>query len=111
MEPDLSNRRRFKRIQAPVYCRPAGLRALFEAGRAVSNISLGGIRLYSDEPFKLGLRLELEVFLPDQSSVTLTAKAVWIDELPEDAPAAFDVGFEFLNIAPRDQNRLSAFLE
>lgn len=105
------NRRKFKRIAAPVYCRPAGLRALFEAGRAVNDISLGGIRLYSDESFKLGSRLELEVFLPDQSSVTLTAKAVWIDSLPKDAPAAFDVGFEFLNISQRDQSRLSAFIE
>lgn len=104
------NRRRFKRVAAPVYCRPAGLRSFFEAGRAVNDISPGGIRLYSDEAFKVGARLELEVFLPDQTSVTVTARAVWVDNLPSNAPAAYDVGFEFVDISPRDHLRLGQIL-
>jgi len=67
--------------------------------RQANDISLGGIRLYSDEAFKVGSRLELEIFLPDDSSITVTARTVWVDTLPAGGPAAYEVGFAFVDIS------------
>ena len=102
-------RRRFKRLQAPVYCRPVGLK-LFERKPTV-DISLGGARIYSDEEMKRGGRLELELFLPDGSSVTCRVEVAWVQALPAVAPVRFDVGLKFTDIGEHDRALLSTVLE
>lgn len=110
--PPEDNRRKFKRVQAPVYCRPVGLAFKFlHAKQQPIDISLGGLRIYSDEGIKQGAKLELELFLPDGSSVTCRVEVVWVDELPAGTPAKHDVGLKFIDIKPADLARLGEVLE
>ena len=105
-------RRQYKRVIAPVYCRPAGIGLRFlEGKRKPLDISLGGMRIYADEPVKKGTKLELELFLPDNSSVTCKVEVVWIDALPAGAPAKHDVGLKFIDIKDGDRARLAAVLD
>jgi c-di-GMP-binding flagellar brake protein YcgR len=102
------NRRKFPRLKAPSIYRAAPFRLRREP---VINISLGGIRIYSDEELKIGKRLEMELFLPDNTSIVCTARVVWQKTLPEGEAAKYDVGFEFLNIPPDALKRLTKVLE
>lgn len=105
----MENRRSFPRVNAPVFCRPVG-KPLF-GRRQVADASLGGLRLYADEPPNPGDRLELELFLPEGQEVTCTVEVVWVDDLPEGSPARHDVGVKFVNIAEKDRQHLSAVLK
>lgn len=106
------DRRAYKRVQAPVYCRPVGIAFRFLQPKAQPlDISLGGLRIYSDEAIKKGTRLELELFLPDNSGVTCKVEVVWVDALPAGSPARHDVGLKFIDVKPEDRARLAAVLE
>lgn len=98
----------FPRLNAPVRCRPRGLRWLHE--RPPSGVSLGGARIYSDERMAVGAQLDLELFLPDGSTVSAGAEVAFVDELPGGAPARFDVGLRFLELQHADRSRLAAVL-
>ena len=102
------DRRKYPRLNAPIYYRSA---QFFSRRTPVVNISLGGIRVYSDEGLKIGKRLELELFLPDKTSIVCTARVVWQKPLPEGAVAKYEVGIEFLEINPDVVERLSKVLE
>ncbi len=101
--PSETERRKFPRYNAPVCYRPA---PFFSARKPVVDIGLGGIRIYSDDKFKVGKRLELELFLPDGDILMFTAKVVWQKKLSEDAVAKYDVGLQFLNIPEDSLERL-----
>ena len=105
----MDDRRKFHRVNASVFCRPLG-QPLFGRRKAV-DVSLGGLRVYADDPPMPGDRLELELFLPDQSEVVCTVEVVWVDGLPEGSPARHDVGVKFVSISPADRERLSAVLK
>lgn len=107
------DRRQYKRVHAPVYCRPVGLALRFLNGdkRKAEDISLGGMRIYADEEPKRGARLELELFMPDGRSVTCRVEVVWVDPLPAGAPAKFDVGLKYTEIRDEDRARLSVVLD
>jgi hypothetical protein len=64
------------------------------------DVSLGGIRIYSDDPLKVGELLKMEFFLPDTPPVTYTAEVVWVEPLEKGAPARFDVGLKFIQLEP-----------
>jgi len=98
------DRRKFQRVDAPVFCRPIG-QPLFGRRKAV-DVSLGGLRIYADDPPKAGDRMELELFLPDQTELACTVEVVWVDDLPEGSPARHDVGVKFVFIQPVDRERL-----
>jgi Tfp pilus assembly protein PilZ len=68
--------------------------------REAIDVSLGGIRIYSDEPHGVGELVKMEFFVKDAPAVTYTAEVVWIEPLPTDAPAKFDVGLKFINLEP-----------
>ncbi len=111
---DQPERRRFKRLNAPVYCRPLGR----PIGGATENeklkaqdISLGGVRVYTDDKHKPGDRLELELWLPDGESITLDTAVVWVDALEKSEPARFEVGLKFVDVAQNDLARLEAVLK
>lgn len=101
-------RRHFMRLRAPMLCRPRGL-GLFKQ-RAARDVSMGGVRIYSDDPVKVGTKLEIEMFLQDRSSIVAGVEVVWVDELGEDKPARFDVGLKFLELKPEDHERLEEVL-
>jgi c-di-GMP-binding flagellar brake protein YcgR len=88
-------RRRFPRLAAPVYYRVAKSDDLRQR---VSDISVGGVRVYSDERYEVGQKLELELFFPNDVSGKSIARVVWIKELPPGSGAVYDVGLEFLEI-------------
>jgi len=105
----MDDRRKFQRVNAPVFCRPVGY-PLFGRRRAL-DVSLGGLRIYADDPPETGDRLELELYLPDQTELTCIVEVVWIDDLPEGSPARHDVGVKFVTIHPDDRERLQTVLE
>jgi hypothetical protein len=92
-------RRQYRRIQAPVYCRPAGV-GLLEGRRETVDISLGGVRVFSDDKYTLGSLVKMEFFVVDGPAVTYTAQVVWLGKLPPGAPAKFDVGLKFVDLRP-----------
>jgi hypothetical protein len=101
-------RRRFPRIMVPVLYR---VPRVLTAKRHISNLSLGGVRIFSDERLKPGERLELEFFLPSGLSVKAMARVVWIAELPEGSEAVYDVGMEFVEMSKEVLEQIKGVLE
>jgi PilZ domain len=102
------NRRQFPRVNVSVFCRPIG-KPLFGRQRA-TDVSLGGVRLYADEPSAVGDRLALELFFPDGRELQCKVEVVWVDELPAGSPARFDVGLKFIEIEPDARAQLTALV-
>jgi c-di-GMP-binding flagellar brake protein YcgR len=109
-ESDKSNgeRRRFPRLAAPVYYRVAKSEDLRQR---VSNISVGGVRIYSDERYEIDQRLELELFFPNNISGKGIARVVWIKELPPGSGAVYDIGLEFLDLPDEAMRELLSALK
>ena len=101
-------RRQFPRVKAPVL-----YRAVSTAGskHEISDISLGGIRIFSNERIRKGKRLEMELFLPKGYSLTVTAKVVWVRPLPKGSASPFDMGLEFISLPPNAMTELKTVLE
>jgi len=93
---------------APIFYRTP---RIFSRKRRIANISLGGVRIYSDEDLKVGKRLELEFFLPDGNSIRALARVVWTETLPSDADAVYDIGLEFIELSEVAMNELKKVLE
>ena len=107
-----SERRKFKRLNAPVLCRPLGATLIDEEGkRKVQDISLGGVCVYTDDKHRVGEHLELELFLPTGDTVTLDTVIVWIDPLAATEPAKFEIGLQYVDIAASDLARIEAVLK
>lgn len=104
------DRRRYRRARAPIYVRPVGALA-YAVKRQVNDISLGGLRAYSDEGQKPGTRLEMELFFSDGGSATVLAEVVWVEALPEGSPARFDIGLRCVDARPEDLDRIAQVLE
>jgi len=94
-----TERRRYRRIQAPVYCRPAGVTLLARHREAV-DISLGGGRVYSDDRHRPGALVKMEFFVEGCPAVTYTAEVVWIEALPPRSVAKYDLGLKFVDLSP-----------
>lgn len=106
---ETDDRRRFPRVQAPVLYRPAGLKA-FHHPRRTTDVSLGGIRVYSDEYHKIGANLDLDVILPDKTLIRCWTEVVWIEGFAGPAGTSYDVGLRFTDIAAEDLERLASVL-
>ena len=107
----IPSRPSYRRIQAPVYHRPT---SWFSQGLRRENASNPspdvGFLSYSDEAVKVARLLEMDVFLPDQSSVTVVVEVTWCDPLPRDAPARFDVGLRLVYVEAAATARLESVL-
>lgn len=80
-----------------MYCRPARRRLLRR--RKVVDVGLGGMRVYSDDAFVVGDRLEIDLLSADGDDfVTCLTEVVWIREIEGGKPARYDVGLRFLEI-------------
>ncbi len=99
-------RRRYRRLKAPILVRPVSA-LVYRAKQKVNDISLGGLRAYSDEREKPGTRLELELLFSDGISATVLAEVVWVESLPEGSPARFDVGLRFVDASSEDLDRIA----
>jgi Tfp pilus assembly protein PilZ len=103
-------RRKFKRLHAPVLCRPLGATLVGKGEQEVQDISMGGVRVFTDDTHKVGDHLELELFLPEGEAVTLDTQIMWIDTLAAGAPAKFEIGLRFIDVSATDAQRLEAVL-
>lgn len=103
-----SDRRRFPRLAAPLYARPARLRRV--DWQQVLDASLGGVRIYSDEEFSAKIPLELDLFLKDGTTLSCVARVAWTKKLPVDAVARFEVGLAFTEASPAMLDQLKTVL-
>jgi len=85
-------RRRFPRLNVPLFYRPA---RLFGPRQPAHDVSRGGIKVYTDDALELGTRLEIELFLPEGDSLTLDVRVAWLRELVGQS-ARYEAGLEFL---------------
>jgi hypothetical protein len=98
------DRRQHRRFDAAIQVRP--LSSPTQAPpRRVRDVSLGGLRAYTDEPFLGGARLELELLFQDTVYARVLAEVVWLEPLPDDAPARYHVGLRYIDQANRDRAR------
>lgn len=87
----------------------------FKASRT-KNISTGGACTVLNEKLSSGTKLIAEISLPNhRPPVILTAQVVWTsEETTQPDPSGirhFNVGIEFINISPRDRDRLRTFID
>ena len=101
--------RQFPRLQAPACCRALGSWSTGPS-RQVVDLSEHGARVHSDIDRPAGERLELEILLPDETSVVLAAIVVWSERLPKGAQAAYDIGLCFVDPPPEARARLAQVL-
>lgn len=77
---------------------------------ATRDISAGGLRLLSPEPFPRFERLDLEVLLPDSSWLRVATKVAWSVKLDVDSAAEYECGLRFVDLTPADRARLQPLL-
>ena len=100
----MSERRHYPRLNADVLWRSAGLRA---PRRPVADMSLGGMRVYSDELVPVGDRIQMELLVPGEAPIELLARVVRVHILPPSGPAFCDVSLEFLTMTSEARRRLA----
>jgi hypothetical protein len=64
------------------------------------DVSLGGLRVYSDRTLRVGERLNLELHTEEFPPVACTTEIARIELLAAEAPALFGVGLRFVNLDP-----------
>lgn len=69
------------------------------------------MRVYSDEPYQVGSRFEVELFLGSGNSVTCVTEVVWIRKIEGGQPAAYDLGLSFLHVPRQGLEQLRKALE
>ncbi len=74
------------------------------------DVSLGGVRVYSDMEVEKGEVLKLEMFLPDGITVAFTGRVVWLERMPLGSPARFDVGLMFQDVSAEARRLLMTVL-
>lgn len=107
-DQDPADRRKYRRVQAPILVRPAGKVASGKVLRQVGNIGQGGLRAFSDDDQPVGTRVEIELFFRGGDPAYVVAEVAWVQPLPAGAPARFDVGLRFLQIRSEDLARIEA---
>lgn len=95
-EVEGADRRKYRRIRAPLHYRPIDSPLVGEA----LDISLGGVRVYSHKRLAVGAVINLEIFRPDGPPASYRAQVMWVSALGEGAPARFDMGLRFIEIEP-----------
>ena len=79
--------------------------------RKVVDVGLGGMRVYSDEEFEIGRRMEIDLLLADGDDfVTCLSEVVWIRAIPGGSPAPYDVGLRFLDVPPKARQMLEKLI-
>jgi hypothetical protein len=104
-----ADRRRYPRMAASVYYRPAGP-AFLHHRRSSVDVGLGGMRVYSDEKMTVGDSVELELLLSEETTARCWARIAWVEKMDPSHPARFDVGLEFTDMVDGDRRLLMAAL-
>lgn len=90
-------RRRYPRLKAHVLYKPS---KIIGQRHQVPNISLGGMRIYSNKHYAVGQTINIELSLPSGQSAVALARVAWIDAYPKDSDALYDLGLEFIHLPP-----------
>ena len=101
-------RRRYPRMKARVLYKPT---RILGQKRQAPNISLGGMRIYSNQHFKKGQVLEIELSLPSGKLVIAKGLVVWVEAYPKDSDALYDIGLEFIHLPAEAMEELKLELD
>lgn len=84
-------------------------------GRQVGNllnITIGGAMVLCDKPVDPQSVMELHIELPEgiapKSELVITATSIW--HQPDINPEFLDVGFQFQNVSPNDEEIIDSFV-
>jgi c-di-GMP-binding flagellar brake protein YcgR len=94
-----SDRRKYRRIRAPLHYRSVDSTPPSHRGEAL-DISLGGVRIFSQKELPIGAIVMLEIFRPNGSPAAYRAQVMWVEPLADGAPARFELGLRFIEIDP-----------
>jgi len=105
--PEKEEKRRYRRVNAPVYF---SYTPLLSRPAAPRDISPGGLRMYSDEKIQEGKLLDLTITLSDGRFIECRGQVIWAKKLPPGSPAKYDIGLGFLALSKADEEILSEYL-
>lgn len=75
------------------------------------NISSGGIGLITDKKLQENDVLVVSIYMPQETlPIIAKSKVVWVRSLEMHKEKRFDVGSEFINIAPEDRKKIDRYL-
>lgn len=100
--------RRYPRVKARILYRPP---KVFGQKRQAPDISLGGMRIYSNKLFQQGSTHNIEIFLPSGQTAMVLARVAWVDAYPKDSDALYDIGLEFIHVPNNIADDLKSVLE
>ena len=86
-------------MRTRIHCRPAAAQ-FFSRQTNLVDVSLGGLRICTDERLHVGAFLWLDLSCSQSPPVTCDVEVVWVDALGKGAPARFDAGLRFVYLAP-----------
>lgn len=89
------DRRQFPRLKAPYFFRSS---SIFGPRSRISDISLGGFRVYSVYNLKKGRQLEIKIFVSSENSIEALVRVVWIRKILQGSTTLYDVGVEFIKL-------------
>jgi hypothetical protein len=103
---EMDDKRRFPRLNLPMFYRFA---RNVEATRPAQNVSIGGIKVETDDDLAVDTRLELDLFLPDGEPLSVDVRVVWVREL-HGQDSRYEAGLEFLPMHEERRTRLERCL-
>ncbi len=103
----VSDRRTHPRHDTDLLWRPA---AQWETRHGVADLSLGGARVYSDELFPVGARLEVELTRPDGATIEVCTLVVRVTILRPTGPAFCAVALQFVGVPDEARSCLEGWL-
>ena len=90
-------KRRYPRLKAPVSYKTT---KVIGQKHQAPNVSLGGMRIYSNTYYQKGQTVNIELSLPSGQTVVALTRVAWIEAYPEDSKALYDLGLEFIHMPP-----------
>jgi hypothetical protein len=102
------DRRRFPRVKAPVLYRAP---RLINLERKVRDISIGGVRIYSDNRLDVGKKIEIEFILPGGHCIVAEVRVVWTSVVDIEGEKLHEIGLEFIRLSPADFHELKKVLD
>ncbi len=112
----MMERRNYPRLDMSVavtWKKVAGASEESSAVDVTKNIAAGGICLIMFQKVAAGDILFLEMVLPSKQAIVCRGRVIWVKELGilgKETEKKFDVGLEFIDIAPEDRETIKKFV-
>ena len=101
-------KRRYPRLNVPVLYKNT---KIIGQKHKAPNISLGGMRIYSNSYYQKGQSVNIELSLPSGQTAIALTRVAWIDSYTKDSNALYDIGLKFIHIPPNVLRELKFELE